>query len=88
MKVNIPVYTERGKVFITEVFWDKMNAADLGYTKKCFHSSKWNIDIYKNVKHKETNLYCAIRKCPQDIFTKKIKDLYGDGEIITQRRRY
>ena len=88
MKVNMPVYTERGKVFITEVFWDEMNAADVGYTKKMFHSSKWNIDIYKNVKHKEANLYCAIRKCPQDIFTKKIKQLYGDGIIKTQTRRY
>lgn len=77
MKVNMPVYTERGKILITEVFWDKDNAADRGYTKPMFHSSKWNIDIYKNIKHKEAKLYCAIRKCPQDIFTERLKQLYG-----------
>lgn len=77
MQVKMPIYTERGKIFITEVFWDKDNAADRGYTKPLFRSSKWNIDIYKNENHKKHPLYCAIRKCPQDIFTERIKKLYG-----------
>jgi len=77
MIVNMSIPTEKGKIFIKEVFWDKDTAKDFGYNKRLFHSKKQDLDIYCNLKRKDNPRFAAIRKNPKDIFSKKIENRYG-----------
>ena len=77
MQVNMAVSTEKGKFFITDVFWDRTNAEMFGYIKPLFHSKKLNVDIFMNPKNKDKIRYAAIRKSPKDVFTKRIEEKYG-----------